>query len=443
MNRNRYVDLLRVLAIGGVVYGHWLLVSITYSRGQLSGGDAISYISWAPWVTWAFQVMPVFFLVGGYVNARSWPSHQARGETWTMWVRDRALRLLWPTAVFAAVGVLAASAALLAGVPGAEVGEAAWLVALQLWFLPVYLLLAALTPALFAAHRRWGLRVPLVMAAAAALVSAGTAGAHLPVIGYANYLFVWGSAHQWGFAWQDGTLTRRRWRPYAMTAGGVALLACLLAQGTFKVDMVGSGNTNPPSVALLAFALAQTGLALACEPAGQRLLLLRLWRCVRRLNTTVMTLYLWQFVPVIIVAVACYPAHLLPQPAVGSAEWWELRPVWWALLTVLLAALTMLVTRAERPLLRLPAAIGTPGPWSPAICVQPARCCHVRADPAGHRGPRTRRAPAAAGPGRLRGRPARHLQYRSSVQRGRPGPPGFRAACHASDAQRLGGISGE
>lgn len=368
MDRNRYVDLLRVLAIGGVVYGHWLLVSITYSRGQLSGVDAIGYVSWGPWVTWAFQVMPVFFLVGGYVNARSWPSHRARGETWTVWVRDRALALLWPTAVFVAVGVLAASAALLAGVPGAEVGEAGWLVALQLWFLPVYLLLAALTPALLAAHHRWGLRVPVVMAAAAALVSAGVTGAHLPVIGYANYLFVWGSAHQWGFAWQDGALTRRRWRPLAMIAGGAALLACLLAWAPFKVDMVGSGNTNPPSVALLAFAIAQSGLALAAEPAGARLLLRPgLWRWVRRLNATVMTLYLWQFVPVIIVAIICYPAGLLPQPAIGSAQWWALRPVWFALLTVVLAALTVLVMRAERPLLKLPAAVGPPGPWSPAI----------------------------------------------------------------------------
>ena len=368
MDRNRYVDLLRVLAIGGVVYGHWLLVSITYTRGQLSGADAISYVPWGRWVTWAFQVMPVFFLVGGYVNARSWPSHQTRGETWTVWVRDRSLRLLWPTAVFVAVGVLAASAALLAGVPGTEVGEAGWLVALQLWFLPVYLLLAALTPALLAAHRRWGLRVPIVMAAAAALVSAGVSGAHMHVIGYANYLFVWGSAHQWGFAWQDGTLTRRRWAPYAMIAGGAALLACLLAWGPFQVDMVGSGNTNPPSVALLAFALAQSGLALACEPAGARLLLRpALWRRVRRLDATVMTVYLWHFVPVIVVAIACYPAGLLPQPAIGSARWWELRPAWFALLTVVLAAVTMLVMRAERPLLKLPAAIGPPGPWSPVI----------------------------------------------------------------------------
>lgn len=367
MDRNRYVDLLRILAIGGVVYGHWLLVSITYTHGQLSGVDAIGYVSWGPWVTWVFQVMPVFFLVGGYVNARSWPSHQARGETWTVWVRDRALRLLWPTAAFVVVGTLAASAALLAGVPGAEVSEAGWLVALQLWFLPVYLLLAALTPALLAAHRRWGLWVPVAMAAVAGLVSLADI-THLHFVGYANYLFVWGSAHQWGFSWQDGTLTRQRWRPYAMFAGGAALMAGLLAWGPFKVDMVGSGNTNPPSIALLAFALAQCGLVLALEPAGARLLLrAAVWRRVRRINATVMNVYLWHFVPVIVVAIVFYPTGVLPQPAVGTAEWWELRPAWFALLTVVLIALIPLVTWAEQPLLRIPAALGRPGPWSPAI----------------------------------------------------------------------------
>ena len=41
--------------------------------------------------------------------------------------------------------------------------------------------------------------------------------------------------------------------------------------------------------------------------------------------------------------------------------------MWFALLTVVLAAVTSLVMRAERPLLRLPAAIGQQGPWSPAL----------------------------------------------------------------------------
>ncbi len=370
MDRNRYADLLRVVAIGGVVYGHWLLTSITFTHGQLSGLDAIDYIEWGRWVTWLFQVMPVFFLVGGYVNALSWQAHRGRGESWTWWVRDRALRMLWPTAVFVLFGVLAAIVATAVGASPAEVGTAAWLVALQLWFLPVYLLLIALTPVLLAAHQRWGLAVPAAMAAAAVLVNIATAGPHLHVIGYANYLFVWGSIHQWGFGWLDGTFTRRRWRPLAMAGLGAVLLACLLASRKFNVDMVGSGNTNPPSIALLAYALAQTGLALALEPAVTRLLARpRPWRLVQRLNTTVMNVYLWQFVPVIVVAVACYPTGLLPRPAIGTAQWWALRPAWFVLLTAVLIPLVMAVTWAERPLLRLPAGIGLAGPWSPGILV--------------------------------------------------------------------------
>jgi len=368
MDRNRYVDLLRAMAIGGVVYGHWLLISVTYAHGRLSGADALDYVQWGRWMTWVFQVMPVFFLIGGYVNARSWPAHMAKGESWTLWVRDRALRLLWPTAVFIATGILAVSIARLAGVPAAETGQAGWLIALQLWFLPVYLLLIALTPVLLAAHRRWGLAVPVLMAAGAALVNAAVSGPHLHVIGYASYLFVWGSVHQWGFAWHDGTLTRRRYRPPLMAAGGAALLACLLTWGGFKVDMIGSGNTNPPSVALLAYALAQSGLILTLEPTATRLLARpALWRIIQRLNPAVMTVYLWQFVPAVIVAIACYPTGLIPQPAIGTADWWILRPVWFALLTAVLVPLVMVVMRAERPLRHLPPGIGPPEPWSPAI----------------------------------------------------------------------------
>jgi hypothetical protein len=36
---------------------------------------------------------------------------------------------------------------------------------MQLWFLPVYLLLIALTPVMLSAHRSWGLVVPAAMAA--------------------------------------------------------------------------------------------------------------------------------------------------------------------------------------------------------------------------------------------------------------------------------------
>ena len=231
-------------------------------------------------------------------------------------------------------------------------------------------MLIALTPVMLAAHRRWGLAVPAVMAAAAGLVDAGVIGAHLHAIGYLNYFLVWGSIHQWGFAWRDRTLTSPRWRPYAMAAGGAALLAGLLASRSFMVDMVGSGNTNPPSIALLAYAAVQAGLVMAAEPWVCGLLARpRLWQWVRRLNSTIMNVYLWHFVPAIVIAVAFYGTGVMPQPAVGRSEWWVLRLAWWALLTIVLVPLVMAVQRAERPMLRLPAGLGRPGPWSPVLLV--------------------------------------------------------------------------
>lgn len=378
MTRNRYADLLRIVAIGGVVYGHWLLVSVTYQHHELSGLDAVDYIQWGRWVTWLFQVMPVFFLVGGYVNSLSWIEHHARGQGWTWWVRERAVRLLWPTAVYVVFALASISVARLAGVPGRELAEAGWLAALHLWFLPVYLLLIALTPAMVLAHTRWGFAVPLALAAGAALVDVGVKGLNLHLIGYANYLLVWGSIHQWGFAWRDRSLTTPRWRLFALSAAGAALLAGFVTSQTFNVDMVGSGNTNPPSIALLAFAAAQTGLVLAAEPWVSRWLERpERWRRVRLLNGFVMNVYLWHFVPVLIVALAFYVTGVMPQPPIGSGEWFVLRLVWFALLTVIFVPLLALVMWAEKPLLRLPAGQGRSGSWSPALLAIGLLCACV------------------------------------------------------------------
>ena len=371
--RYRYADLLRVVAIGAVAFGHWLLTSLTYRDGRLSGLDAINFISWAGWVTLAFQVMPVFFLVGGYVHADSWTRHRERGTDWAVWVRVHAMGLLWPTAVYVTVAVLAVAVARMAGASAGELAQAGWLVALQLWFLPVYLMLIALTPALVAVNRRWGLAVPAVMALGAAAVDAGVVGARVHVVGYANYLLVWGSMYVWGFAWRDGTLTCPRWRPYALAAAGVAALAGLTSLGPFPVDMIGAGervsNTSPPSIALLAYAAAQAGLVLAAAPAVSRLLTRPRWRrFVTRLTPGVMLVYLWHMIPVIIVAVAFYPTEVMPQPRIGSAEWWELRPAWIALLAVILIPLIAGLLWVHRPLLRvLPDGLRSSRPWSPAV----------------------------------------------------------------------------
>ncbi|MFE7134149.1 acyltransferase [Streptomyces sp. NPDC057638] len=370
--RNRCVDLLRVGAIAAVVLGHWLLVDVTYRGGALSGQDALEQIGWGRWLTLLLQVMPVFFLIGGYADAVSWTAHRAGGEPWWSWVRGRTARLAWPTAVYLAVCASAAVVARAAGVEPKVLALAGWLVALHLWFLPVYLLLIVLTPALHTAHRRWGAAVPMAMALGAVGVDALVLGPRLPVIGFANYLLVWGTTHQWGFAWQDGTLTTPRWRCRALAAAGVVLLCALVGWGPFPVDMIGAGtrvgNTAPPSVALLAFAAAQTGLVLMAEPALRRLLgRPRLWARVSRLNGAVMTVYLWHMIPVLVVAALFYPTGLAPQPAIGSAPWLGLRLPWLLLLSALLVPLTLAVVRAERPLGRIPEGLGVLGWWSPVL----------------------------------------------------------------------------
>ncbi|MGW2248716.1 acyltransferase family protein [Kitasatospora sp. NPDC001660] len=370
MERNRYADLLRVGAIGTVVLGHWLLTNPTYRNGQVSGQDALQYVAWGRWLTLLFQVMPAVFLVGGFANAASWTGHRGRGGDWASWVRRRALRLLWPATVYLAVAFLGVTAARASGADPSELARTGWYLALHLWFLPVYLLLIALTPVLLVAHRRWGLRVPFVMAIAAAAVDLAVLGPRLPVVGFANYLLVWGSMHQWGFAWHDGRLTRGR-RPVLMAAAGAVLLAGLLAWGPFPVDMVGTGrragNTTPPSIALLAFAAAQCGLLLAAEPAGRRLVLpVKRQERLVRLNRAVMTVYLWHPVPVVIVAITLYPAGPAPQPAVGTGQWWALRPLWIAVLALVLVPLTLAVQRAQGPLRGLAADPGRDG-WRLAV----------------------------------------------------------------------------
>lgn len=372
--RLRYLDLVRVVSIAAVVLGHWLLVDVTYRHHRLSGVDALDYVSWGGWVTLLLQVIPAFFLVGGYVNALSWSAHHHDGESWASWMHGRGMRLLWPTSLYIAVMSLVALVAAAAGATSRTLAQAGWLVGLHLWFLPVYLLLIGLTPALYAAHRRWGLLVPAVMVVAAAAVDVGVVGAHLPLIGFANYLLVWGSMHQCGFAWRDGLLTRSRWHPVALAGAGAGVLAVLVTVGPFPLDMVGTRgdvrNTSPPSLALLAFAAAQAGLVISLQPAASRLLARpRWWRAVGRLDAVVLTVYLWHMVPVVLVAATVYPTGAVPQPDVGSWQWWALRPAWLVVLAAVLVPVTIAATWLQRPLRRWRPGAPRRAPWTAVLVV--------------------------------------------------------------------------
>jgi fucose 4-O-acetylase-like acetyltransferase len=357
MSRNPYLDLIRVSAIAAVVLGHWIATGITYKHGRLNGVDVLGVSPWTSWLTLIFQVVPLFFLVGGYANALSWTRYRAAGGSAFGWTRHRARRLLVPTAGYIAVIAVAVVACTAAGANRDDLQEAGWALSLHLWFLAPYLLLLLLTPAFLAAHRRYGVAVPAVMAVAAVVIDIGYIEEHWRFVGWANYVLVWGTFHQLGFAWHDGFLAGRRGRAFVLATGAFCALVALIWWGPYPVSMVGVPgariqNASPPSAALLAFGLTQVGLVMLAAPSVSAWLARptrgRLRAFIQRANTLTMPVYLWHMAPVVLVAVVAYPNGWLAQPSIGSRAWWIQRIPWVAMLTLVLAAVLALVVLAAQ-----------------------------------------------------------------------------------------------
>ncbi|WP_416982243.1 acyltransferase family protein [Streptomyces sp. T028] len=359
MERDRYVDFLRAWAIALVVVGHWLITGLVrHPDGEITAPELLATVPWTQWLTLGFQIMPLFFLAGGHAASGSWARARAGGATAAGWVGGRAIRLLLPVAVYSGLVLFAVGVCSALGVDPVTLALVGWAMAMQFWFLPVYLLLSGLTPALHALHRRWGPRVPVAMGAVGLGVGTLVAtvdGPYAEAVGALNYLLVWGVVYQLGFCWRDGPLGGgRRAVPLAMAVGGGAGFALLVGLGPFPVSLIlvtgqHPSNTNPPSVAMLAWAVAQVGVSLLVAP-GMRRVLERawVWRAVRGLGAASMTLYLWHMLPVLVVAAAFYLTGLAPEPGYGSAAWWALRVPWLVVLGVVLAG----VLRALRPLER-------------------------------------------------------------------------------------------
>ncbi|TQJ55694.1 fucose 4-O-acetylase-like acetyltransferase [Streptomyces sp. SLBN-115] len=376
MSRDRYVDFLRAWAILLVVLGHWLITGlIRHPDGEITAPELLATVPWTQWLTLGFQIMPLFFLAGGHAAAGSWARARAAGGSAAGWVGQRAVRLLLPTAVYSGLVLLAVGVCSALGVDRATLALVGWAMAMQFWFLPVYLLLSALTPVLYSLHERWGLRVPVGMGVVGLgvgiLVAAGDAssrGSAVEAIGALNYLLVWGVVYQLGLCWRDGllggdgdegTAPRARARAVAMAVGGGAGFALLVGPGPFPVSLIlvtgeELSNTNPPSAAMLAWSLAQVGVALLIAPVVRRVLeRARVRRAVRVLGAGSMALYLWHMLPVLIVAAAFYLTGLAPEPRYGSTGWWALRVPWLLVLGVVLVG----VVRALRPVERALASV--------------------------------------------------------------------------------------
>ncbi|MFN8067796.1 MAG: acyltransferase [Mycolicibacterium insubricum] len=351
--RNLSVDYYRVSGVMLIVFGHWLLSSVTYKSGEFGLEQPLVDIPWTQWLVWLMQAVPVFFLAAGYASAVSWAHWRDTQKMMRQeWVRRRLSATLGPTGAYLAFIWMLMIVAKLAGAPAAVLTYAGWAVAMQLWFLAVYSIVVYLTPIGIAAQRRWGLWVPAALGLCVALVDLLSYAADVPYLNWANYLLCWGAMYTLGIAWYDRRFTRPI--PLVMLGVSAVMLAVLIGYGPYPVCMIDIPgqhiqNSSPPSLAMFFFGCAQTGIAVTLGPMVTRAMSGRRIRGVLAVaNNNVMALYLWHMVPVVVVAAIAYPAGLLPQFPENSGSWWLMRGVWVILLAVVTAGEMLVLFKLRR-----------------------------------------------------------------------------------------------
>ncbi|MFK7977916.1 MAG: acyltransferase, partial [Halioglobus sp.] len=368
-DRNRYVDFLRAVSILFVIIGHWLITSAYYHQetGQLDTVLALDVIPWTAWLSWVFQVMPIFFIVGGYSNAVSLESAKKKNLTYSQWLTGRLHRLLTPLLLLVVFWALLSLSLGLFGIPPETIALMSKVALVPTWFLAIYTMIVLLAPVTYAFWRRWGIASLLVYILMAALVDFAFFELELPALGWTNYFWVWLAVHHLGFAWHDGRLGRRLTLS-VLAIGSFALLYLLIYFGPYPIAMAGSpgeavSNTLPPKVTLVALGLFQFGLLLAIEKPMQRFLSKAApWTLTIIINTMIMTVYLWHMTVLIFLIGMLY---LLGgtglEYEVGTGAWWSSRPIWLVVLFALLIPVALLLSPLER--ISAPKGAAVPARW--------------------------------------------------------------------------------
>lgn len=366
-DRDRAIDGLRALAICGVVVGHFLVMALTVGAPDRAL-HVTSPLSWLPAfapLSWVLQMLGLFFLVGGYSAAKS----LARADAYGGWAGRRMRRLVRPVVVVVVALIVALPVLWLAGVPAGTLRTTVVLVVQPLWFIGIYAVITALTPAAVAMVSRlgaWAALPGFVIVAVVDLLRYGPWQAALPGwLGLVNLLPGWSFAYLLGVAWARGRIGRRG--ALALAVGGAAAMLLLVGCLGYPASMVGvpgTGRTNahPPSLLVLALAAVQCGVAIMLHDRLGALLRRRpgLWAAVALANLSAMTIFCWHQVALMTLsgaALALAPGGL---PGLHDAPvdlgWVAHRLAWLPVYVATLAAYVAVARRFEIPRRRAPDA---------------------------------------------------------------------------------------
>ncbi|WP_168700861.1 acyltransferase family protein [Gordonia paraffinivorans] len=354
-DRDRYIDLIRIVSLLVVVAGHSIMLTVDTAGDSILLGNTLGEIPALQAATWLLQVLPLFFFAGAAASTHAWRSRAATdAPSAGQWLFGRAQRLLRPVVWY--LSAVVATLVILGGTGhDAAVDVVARLSVQLLWFLGAYLLVLAVVP--FLQRVRTTGHIAIALAAcwgSTALVDAVRLSGGPSWLGYAGFLTVWTLPAVLGVAH-----AKRILRP--AIAGVVAACAlvvdiCLVVWGPYEMSLVTVpgqqlSNMNPPSlllaghaIVLCAGAIALWGVlaGIADRP--------RVWWWVVLGNRGAMTLYLWHL-PVLAAIVALGAAAGFDRADAHSMSFPIVVATQTALLLILMVPVLVLLSPLEnRPL---------------------------------------------------------------------------------------------
>jgi hypothetical protein len=240
------------------------------------------------------------------------------------------------------------------------------------WFLAAYVVVVTLAPVGLWIWDRWGWWSILAGVALAGLCDFLSIAANVIPTGFLNYVFVWGTVHQIGFAWLDGALDGLPKRAL-MAAVGILGTLLLVGLGPYPVAMVGLDTTEitnsyPPRVTLAFLGMFQSGLALMLEGPLRRMASKPpVWTVVVGVSARIMTIYLWHLTAMVMVIglsllAGGFGLGITPL----TTAWWLTRPIWFLVLGIATIGLVAVFGRFENP---VEDTRPDPAWWRPVLAV--------------------------------------------------------------------------
>ena len=337
------------------------MAGVTVDAGGLSVTNALAGNYAFAWATWGVQIMPLFFLLGGFASITQWRRMREKGALHADYIRQRVNRLARPAVLpIALVGGTLATLAL-TGVSAEVLAVVGFKIGQPLWFLAVYLGCSAFVPVMTRLHELAPSITLFALLGVALAIDTVSVTFALPVISAFNFLFVWLFIQQLGFWYADGAFSKLpRW----------ALLACgVTAYGTlvFLTLVVGYSkdmyeNLNPPTICILVLGVGQIFLLAFAHPWLSTAAAVRPVRIAAdAINRNSMTIYLWH-VPVVVIIALSMLGAAIPAPEPLSGDWWWTRPLFLLLVAVALVPVVLVIARFEKQKLafnstRMPAVL--------------------------------------------------------------------------------------